>query len=97
MKDLKNAWEKKPLSTFKCCGMKGYIARDCYARTFGTRIQWGKIPYHKPCNKPLSWKERQRIRHMKDQHEAEALEISLGQLAYDSSFHPSGPVILESE
>jgi hypothetical protein len=86
MEDSKYEWEKFPLSTCKCFGMQGNIARDCYARTFGTRIQRGRIPYPKPGDKPLTRKERQRIRRMEDKFELEALEISLGLQAYDPNF-----------
>jgi hypothetical protein len=46
---------------------------------------------------PHTWKERQGIRRMDGQFEAEALEISLGIHAYDPNFPPLDPVILQPE
>jgi hypothetical protein len=93
MEGSKFASEKKPLTTCKCCGMKGHTARNCYARTFGTKIQWRQIPYPRPGDKPHTWKERQRLQHMEDQFEEKALEISLGLQTNDPNCPTPDPVI----
>jgi hypothetical protein len=77
--------------------MKGHTARDCFARTFGTKNQWRQIPYPKPGDKPLTRKELQRLQRMKDQFEEKALEISLRLQAYDPNFPTTEPVILQPE
>jgi hypothetical protein len=97
MEDSKYAWENKTLSTYKCCGMTGHTARDFYARTFGTRIQWRQFPYPKPGDKPLTRKERQRLQRLEDKFEEKDLEISLGLQAYYLNFPPPDPVILLPE
>jgi hypothetical protein len=97
MEDSKYAWEKKPLSTCKCCGMQDHVARDFYVCTFGTRFKWGKIPYPKPGDKALTRKERQHIWRTEEKYEEKALEISLGLQAYDPNNPPAGQVLLHPE
>jgi hypothetical protein len=77
--------------------MKGHISKDCYYCVNETRIQWGKIPYHNSGDKPLTRKQRQRIHCMDDQHEAEALAISLALQTYDPNFPSPDPVFLQPE
>jgi hypothetical protein len=40
----KSVWDKKPLSTYKYCGVKGHVALDCYSRLIEDKIQWIEIP-----------------------------------------------------
>jgi hypothetical protein len=67
------AWEKKPLATCKCSGVKGHVPNDCYSRQRADKIQWRQIPYHDPGDKPLTWKEQQCICRMEDRFEEKAL------------------------
>jgi hypothetical protein len=57
----KFAWEKKPLATCKCCGIKCHVASDCFSRLREDKIQWRQILYPKPGDTPLTQKEQQRL------------------------------------
>jgi hypothetical protein len=59
------------------------------------RIRWNQIPYHKPGNKPLTWKEQKRKLRMEDKFEKKVLAISFGLQAYNPSFPPPIPIILQ--